>query len=495
MNLIDKIANRLGYARKNGGVRQYHAAKVNRLTNDWLSTQSSANKEIRQDLKTLRSRSRQLERDNDYVRRWLRCLENNVLGSEGILLQAKSRDANGRLDEAANRIIETAWAEWGESPSVNGLSSWRDVQRIVLRSVARDGCILIRKVRNYDNASRFAIQLLEADLLDHDRTGKMKGGNRVRMGVEIDKWEKPVAYHIFNGHEGDDMTQDRPNKIERIPAEEIIHVFMPERAHQSQGVPWCASAMSGLNQLDAYSEAELVSARIGASKMGFYIKNESGDGYQGETDSAGNMLSEAEAGSFEQLPAGVDFKMFDPDHPSGNYGTFVKATLRGIAGGLGISYNTLSNDLEGVNYSSIRAGLLEEREEYKVVQNWMIDHVVKPIFSEWLEYALLSGSLKLPAAKVQKFNAAEWRARRWTWVDPLKDTNASILAIENGLKSRRRVIAEQGGDIEETLDEMREDRELAKSKGLAFPFPGKNGNGNGRALDLDSEQIEQESDE
>jgi capsid protein len=130
-----------------------------------------------------------------------------------------------------------------------------------------------------------------------------------------------------------------------------------------------------------------------------------------------------------------------------------------------------------------------------VVQNWMIDHVVKPIFSEWLEYALLSGSLKLPAAKVQKFNAAEWRARRWTWVDPLKDTNASILAIENGLKSRRRVIAEQGGDIEETLDEMREDRELAKSKGLAFPFPGKNGNGNGRALDLDSEQIEQESDE
>ena len=69
------------------------------------------------------------------------------------------------------------------------------------------------------------------------------------------------------------------------------------------------------------------------------------------------------------------------------------------------------------------------------------------------------------------------------------------MAIENGLKSRRRVIAEQGGDIEETLDEMREDRELAKSKGLAFPFPGKNGNGNGRALDLESEQIEQESDE
>ena len=482
MKLLDKIANRFGFTRTRS-VRRYAGAKTSRLTSDWLRSITSANREVRDDLKTLRSRSRQLERDNDYVRRWLRCLENNVLGSEGVLLQAKSRDANGRLDENANRIIEQSWKEWGENPSVSGFHTWRDIQRVVLRSVARDGCILIRKVRNYENESRFAVQLLEADLLDHEKNGKAKSGTRVWMGVEIDQWEKPVAYHLLNGHEGDDYSMDRPDKTERVPADEIIHAFMPERAHQSQGVPWLASAMTRLNMLDGYEEAELTAARVAACKMGFYTKNESGEGYQGETDADGNMIAEAEAGSFEQLPAGVDFKMFDPNHPSGNYGTFVKTTLRGIASGLGISYNTLSNDLEGVNYSSIRAGLLEEREEYKVIQNWMIDHVVKPIFSEWLEYALLAGSINFPAAKATKFTAAEWRARRWTWVDPLKDTNASILAIENGLKSRRRVIAEQGGDIEETLDEMREDRELAKAKGLSFPFPS-NGNG-ARDVDLD----------
>ncbi|MFL3666772.1 MAG: hypothetical protein ACJ06V_09365 [Verrucomicrobiota bacterium] len=30
----------------------------------------------------------------------------------------------------------------------------------------------------------------------------------------------------------------------------------------------------------------------------------------------------------------------------------------------------IANDLEGVNYSSIRAGLLDEREYYKAVQRW-----------------------------------------------------------------------------------------------------------------------------
>ncbi|MBK8663245.1 MAG: phage portal protein [Ignavibacteriales bacterium] len=33
-----------------------------------------------------------------------------------------------------------------------------------------------------------------------------------------------------------------------------------------------------------------------------------------------------------------------------------------------MSYNTLCNDLEGVNYSSIRAGLLDERAFYKEIQ-------------------------------------------------------------------------------------------------------------------------------
>tara|TARA_Y100000588_G_scaffold390704_1_gene496958 strand:- start:1037 stop:2101 length:1065 start_codon:yes stop_codon:yes gene_type:complete len=353
--------------------------------------------------------------------------------------------------------------------------------------VARDGCILIRKVRNYDNNHRFAVQLLEADLLDHERNGKLKNGNRVRMGVEIDKWEKPVAFYIKNGHEGDDYAQDRPSKIERVPADEIIHVYMTERAHQSQGVPWMTSAMTRLNMLDGYEEAELTAARVAACKMGFYVKNESGDGYQGETDAEGNLIAEAEAGSFEQLPAGVDFKMFDPDHPSGNYASFIKATLRGVASGLGVSYNTLANDLEGVNYSSIRAGLLEDREEYKAIQNWFISRVVEKVFSEWMEYALLAGAINLPASKFQKFSSVEWRPRRWTWVDPLKDTRASIEAIENGLKSRRRVIAEQGGDIEETLEEMQEDRQLAKSKGLAFPFP----NGRAAELDLESDQIDE----
>ena len=450
------------------GSRSYGAARIGRLTNDWTTAVSSANKEIKGDLKTLRARARQLERDNDYVRRYLKALENNVLGSGGIKLQAKAKDFDGTFDSFANNKIERAWASWGKAANctANGRQTWLDVQRVVLRSVARDGSVLIRKLRGYDNPFRFSIQVLESDLLDTDYNAKLKNGNMVRMGVELDKWERAVAYYILNGHEGDDYGVGRPTRRDRVPADEIIMPFIAERPHQVTGVPWMTSAMFRLNMLAGYEEAEVTAARVAACKMGFYTKTDANEGYQGEQDANGDLVSNAEAGSFEELPAGVNFTSFDPTHPNNAYGTFIKGCLRGISAGLGISYNSLANDLEGVNYSSIRAGLLEEREEWKAVQIWFIDSVMQPVFDEWLNYALLSNALELPAAKYDKFADIEWKPRRWQWVDPLKDTQANVIAVANGFKSRRGIISEAGGDIEDVLDEIAADNQLAESKGV-----------------------------
>jgi capsid protein len=65
-------------------------------------------------------------------------------------------------------------------------------------------------------------------------------------------------------------------------------------------------------------------------------------------------------------------------------------------------------------------------------------------------------------------NAPQWKPRRWPWVDPLKDQQASILAVENGLDSRRNIISQTGGDIEDVFDSIAADKILADSKGLNF---------------------------
>jgi len=62
----------------------------------------------------------------------------------------------------------------------------------------------------------------------------------------------------------------------------------------------------------------------------------------------------------------------------------------------------------------------------------------------------------------------QWKPRRWAWVDPLKDLQANIQAVESGLKSRRTIIAEGGGDVEDVFDQIALDNTLADEKGLKF---------------------------
>jgi len=447
-------------------VRRFNATQSSRLTLDWITACLSQDGELKGQLPILRDRSRDLERNNEWVKGFLRSLENNTLGEKGVSLQVRAKEPNGQLDEVANNIIERAWKQWSKvgNCEVTGRLSWVDVQRLILRCIARDGEVLIRMIKK---STGLCLQILEADLLDDSYNARADNGNEIRFGVEFDSYRRPVAYHLLGNHPGDSQFNADFKRRIRVPAEEIIHPFKTERPEQSRGIPWLVSSMNRLKMLDGYAEAELVAARTGAAKMGFFTKA-TPDGWTGEIDDDGNLPVDSSPGTIEELPAGVDFKSWDTNHPNSGYGDFVKSCLRGVATSLGISYNALSNDLEGVNYSSIRAGLIEEREVWKAIQRMMIDHVLEPVFEAWLEIELLSGRLGLPFDKFFKFNAPEFRGRRWAWVDPKKDMEAAVLAMRNRIKPLRDIIAEAGDDIYDVLAKVKEDEELAASYGLSL---------------------------
>jgi lambda family phage portal protein len=202
--------------------------------------------------------------------------------------------------------------------------------------------------------------------------------------------------------------------------------------------------------------------------MGFY-ETEMGAEYAGDdTDSKGNLIAEVEPGVLEQLPPGVKFSAFTPDHPVGNYAPFIKATLRGIASGLCVSYNSLAADLESVNYSSLRGGALEERDFWKMLQAWMIDQFCSNIYSDWLKWMLLTGEIPYPYSDFGKLHAPKWQPRSWAWVDPLKDLQANIEAIKNGLASRQEIAAADGKDLDDLLEQIKIEKELLAKYGLAF---------------------------
>jgi lambda family phage portal protein len=171
------------------------------------------------------------------------------------------------------------------------------------------------------------------------------------------------------------------------------------------------------------------------------------------------------------LPYGWKYQANNPTHPNGNYSEYRKGVLRGIASGLSCSYNILANDLVGVSYSSLRGGLLDEREVYKMIQEWMKTRFHMEVFEDWLESSILAGEINLPISKFDKFNVPFFQGRSWAWVDPKKDIEASAMAIQNGFTSRRQVVSENGGYILDVAKEQKADAELEKRYGLSWGEP------------------------
>lgn len=454
--------------------RSYAAARAGRLFGDFVQSNNSADSELRFTLEVMRNRSRELVRDNEFAKRYMSLLKTNVIGDHGFHLQVKARNEDNSLDRGGNTAVENAWKRWGKlgNTTADGRMSWYDCQRLAVETLARDGEVFIKKVTGQKYHDGFALQFIESDLIDHNKNETLQNGNEIRMGIELDKAHRPIAYYVANHHPNDKFFNTNVSKIHtRVPADEMIHVFMPNRTHQSRGEPFMVSAMSALKMLGAYREAEVIAARISASKMGV-ITTPTGDDFVGDgLENNETPVIEVEPASFFQLNAGQKLDPIDFDHPNSSYPEFESAMLRGISSGLNVSYASLSNDLSSVNYSSIRQGALDERDGYRSLQRFMIEHFAQPIFESWLESAMDFGELNLPSAKFGKFaDNAMFRGRGWNWVDPLKEINASVIGLQNGILSMQDVAATYGRDVEETFSQISRDKEVAEQFGLSMAF-------------------------
>lgn len=452
--------------------RTYAGAGQNRLLADFFDSQRSADSELRPVIKTLRNRSRDLCRNNEYAKRYVNLMKTNAVGAKGFSLQVKALGGDGLLDLAGNQAVEQAFATWGRmgNCTIDGRLSWVDAQKLTIESLARDGEVFIIKHRGRDYHDSFALQFIEPDEIDEQKNEKLPSGNEIRMGVELDANKRPVAYHKLTYHPGDydyAMMTGKSKHI-RIPAEQVIHIFMPLRAGQTRGEPWLSPVMPAMKQLGGFREAAVINARIGASKMGFFT-SPSGDGFVPDDTDNHTPIMDAEPGTFHQLPTGVSLESFEPTFPSNEFDGFHKAVLKGIASGLGISYTSLSNDLEATSYSSIRQGALEERDFYRDIQQFMIDHFVFRVYEAWLDAAMDLRSFNIGANQYDRFlNASTFSGRAWSWVDPLKEMNAAILGMKNGVLSIQDVASQYGKDVEDLFAQIQRDKALAEQFGVKF---------------------------
>lgn len=443
----------------------FAGAQQNRLTRDFLDQWMSGRQELRYELRTLRLRSRELSRNTPIGQRYLGLVDENVLGHEGITLQMRLTGANGEPDEETNQAIETAWADWGRlgNCTLDGRYSWRDFEGATLEQTARDGDGLVELVEGAANEYGFAVQLIDPDRLD-DTLNINTAGRLIVMGVEVDRVNRPLAYHILAEHPAD---QGGSRNAMRVPASRIVHLGRHRRVGQVRYEPWMTPVLLTVKMLDEYQFTELVGARVSAGKMGFILPAPDDIGPDPNIDPDDQETEfEAQPGIWKRLAPGETVQESNPTHPGQQFDPFVRTMLRQVASGLHVSVAGLTGDYTDVTYSSGRLASLAERDRWRVLQRWYSQSLHQRVFAKWLEWAVLRKKVRLPGTLQDAIRSATWEFRGWPWVDPEKDGNATAKECSMGINDLITAAAERGRDFEQVIRSQARAMAIAKKHGV-----------------------------
>ncbi|MDF7673540.1 phage portal protein [Acetobacteraceae bacterium ESL0709] len=451
-------------------VGQIDSAHVDRLAASWVATPTTPDEKVRLWGRILVARSRDMALNDPYMRNFVRKCRTNIIGS-GIKLRCHVKKANGREDIKLNRAVSATWLDWCKARNCDVTQREGFVRfcLTLVNTLAVDGEAFIKLV----NDGPYGIQLQHIDAVrcphDYDRDDPSKG-SYIRAGIEYDRADRVIAYYFLSDQSHGSYYGLESQPYERVPADEIFHLFRKEAAGHKRCFPWAASSLYRLKNLKEFEDNAALNARVTAAKMGFIKWDD--DAGPDRPDDDRSISFTADPGTFQELPNNASIEKWEPAFPDNAFAPFIKAGLRGAASGLGVNYTGLANDLENVNFSSIRAGMLDERELWKEEQDLIIEQLVEPLFHRVMAQALLrnlvtDGTYVASPLKLEAIlRASSFHGRRWDWVDPKSDVIANQKAMDALIKSPQQAIRDRGQSPEEVLDDWAAWLEECKTRAI-----------------------------
>jgi lambda family phage portal protein len=424
--------------------RHFEAAAVGRRTSGWSRTFTDANQAASgATLLRLRAQARDLVRNNPWARRGLRRIVTNTVGWG---IRPKATGIN------AKRVAEL-WLRWAETTDCDaaGRLTFYGLQKLVMRTIVESGEVLVRRrirLRKDGGSIPMQIQVLEPDFIDTSRDGYQgEAGGPIIQGVEFDRIGRRVAYWLFDQHPGGNVQPMSGLGItsRRIPADGVLHIFDQERAGQVRGTSWFAPVDVRLHDFDEFEDATLMKQKIAAC-MAAFVTDLDGTGSAlgaGSTDPATNQpIDSLEPGMIMSLPMGKQVQIANPptatDHQS-----FSATALRGVAAGLGVTYEDLTGDYSQVNYSSARmARIAHNADVHDWRWNTLIPQFCAPVW-EWM-----IGTLELMGEQVD-YAPPTWTPPPLPMLDPGKEAEATKQAVRMGQMTPDEMVREQGLDPDE----------------------------------------------
>lgn len=473
----------------------------------WRPTLQSADADMLDEKDATEARAIDLVRNNGIASGAVQSRKDRVIGSKFRLVLTPDYRTLG-MDRTALRewakIIEGHFSAWADDPAC-----LVDAQRKrTFTEFLRDAeAIKFTQGESFTSREwRFApfggspygtcFQLIEPERVCNPIGGDM---TKIRAGIESDSWGAAVAYHVRTKHQNDIGTGgvsafpvwDRITKYNKFGWLQMIHNFDQQRANQTRGFSPMASVVKRLKMLDRQENVQLELAIIAAS-LAIVIESQFGP------NSAMDALGASQMGQLaEYVGAQADFKKGSPvlfdgvkiphlfpgeklnvqqaQPPGEQFAAFQEAMLRHAARGLNTSYESLSGDYSKTSYSSARAAMAESWGAVQSAREFGPARMATQMFRLWLREAVIRDLVPLPdGIDKNSFIQKESLLAKCSWIgagrsaiDELKSAKASELMINTNQTTLAQVVADNGEDWEDVLEQRAEEKRMMDELGIS----------------------------
>lgn len=456
-SLIDRALAGMGLQRSSGHAAASADASLRGSRNGRLSSTFEAerrhiNSTIAAGGATLRARSRFHTREGGLLSA---AKETWVAYSVGTGLTPTWPD----VKPTVRRALHKWFNDYAKRCDFDGLTTYYGLQAMIDEEVFEAGECFVRLIRSPDRPLQF--QLICSEQLPYDSSvTSAAAGNEVRMGIEFDVSGRRVAYHFYRQHPGDGTKQMTAQMMERVPAEDILHVYKPAQPGALRGLPQTRAALIPANKLDDYDNSALERANAGTA-FAVFIEREGTDSRSGSTeekDSGPQPELTITTGSIIEGAPGEKVSTISPPDPGNNYDAFTFRQATRVTSAMGVPYAETTGDLRKANFSSTRAGRqpfrrrVEQRQQFVLVPQFC-DKAVMAALAD----ALLRGDISLPRGAsrlLAAYGNIDHIPQFWEYVDPRGDAQSDVLLVDNLLKSRSKIAAERGEDPIELDDQI-----------------------------------------
>ncbi len=289
--------------------------------------------------------------------------------------------------------------------------------------------------------SPLCYQLIEKEQIDvsKDRP-RSPGQNEIVNGFEINRFGREVAVYLFDAHPH--SAHSHSIGSERVTADRYLHIFRSTRPTQSAGATWLHAVGQPAIDRDTYLETELRSA-VKASLLAIYYKLNNPNVDIGLDILDPNPLGHPEISlgtSPLATPIGKDEEVgiVESERPNPSAQHFFDLIDHDFAGGMGLSYYSLTGRFDKTNYGGFRGAMNLEDSQIRPIQNWLGRKMVLPIRRRFNQLAAATGQFRSVSAR--RFSEEIRRYQRFDVIgpgrnllDPEKENDATLGQLRGGL--------------------------------------------------------------